>query len=283
MTFDLRSRRVARPGFIVGRAARRSMRSSPSRIFPQAAYRCGLSAAVGMDSLSSGGRTTPLPSYLRRTRDRLPAQSGRLGYPRHRSHLPRGALDHLSQADRAGVCLGRRSIHSPVAVGALGVPGRRREPDHRRYAGIPHGEERVGHQYQPRPRSQGQSTDLYKQPALGDLGLGCVSSAWVGPDGANTFLAGRGIRPVRQALGGPAVDRFGQGPRQGRALAARTAGADHWTGAARYGFVSGTRIGAQASRPRTEVRTAVRCGPARHHANALFVRNSLLETVVAGK
>ena len=174
MTFDFRGRRTARLGLILGRSAWRPMRSFPSRILPHVAYRLGLPVALGMDFLSPGGRATPLPSNLCGTPDRLHAQPGRLGHPCHRGDLTRGALDDLLQADRAGACPSRRSVHSPAAMGALGVPGRTGESDHRRHAGAAHGEDRAGYPCQARPCAQGQSPDLSEQPVLGDLGSGCI-------------------------------------------------------------------------------------------------------------
>lgn len=168
-----------------------------------------------MDFLSSGGRTAAFPAHLRRTLDRLHAQPGRLGHPRHRGHLPRGALDHLLQADRAGTGAGRRCVDPFAATGTTVVPGRTGQSDHRRYAGATRREARAGHWHQARPQPQSQSTDLSEQPVLGHAGLGGAGAAGLGADGADSLLAARDIRPTRQALGGAAVDRLGQGAHQG--------------------------------------------------------------------
>ena len=181
MTLDLRGRRAARSGLILERAARRPMRTRiGSRVLAHVACDLGLSAAFGMDFVSSGGCSTAFPPHLRRTLDRLHAQPGRLGYARHRGHLPRGALDDLLQADRAGACAGRRPVDPFAATGAKGIPGRTGESDHRRHAGCALREDRAGHQHQARPQPQGQSADLSEQPMLGHVGPGGARSVGFG-------------------------------------------------------------------------------------------------------
>ena len=59
-------------------------------------------------------------------------------------HSPRGALDHLLQAHRAGTYAGRRPVDPFAATGATGMPGRTGESDHRRHAGCALREDRPG-------------------------------------------------------------------------------------------------------------------------------------------
>ena len=174
-----------------------------------------------MDFLSSAGRSTTLPSDVCRTPDRLHAQPGRLGHPRHRGHSPRGALDHLLQADRASAGIGRRLVRPFAAIGASGVPERTGESDHRRYAGSTLREVGTWYQYQTRSQPQGQSAHLSEQPVLGHAGTGRARQAGLGADDTDPLLVGRRIGPTRQALGGEATDRFDQGARQGGAFADR--------------------------------------------------------------
>ena len=150
------------------------------------------------------------------------------------------------------MCRSRNCRYPFAATGAVGVPGRTGQPDPRRYAGSALREERAGHQYQARPQPQGQSADLSEQPVLGHAGPGRSRPAGFGADGADSLLAGRRIRPTRQALGGTAVDGLGPGARQGGALVdrclvhaqhsdsslARTTGPHHRAGAPGYGLVS---------------------------------------------
>ena len=49
-----------------------------------------------------------------------------------------------------------------------------------------------------------------EQPVLGHAGPGGAGAAGFGADGADSFLAARGLWSARQALGGAAVDRLGQ-------------------------------------------------------------------------
>lgn len=240
------------------------------------AYHPSSPAALGMDFLFSCGRSATLPPYLRRTPDRLHAQPGGLGYPRHRRHQPRGALDHLLQADRAGACVGRRPVRPLAATGAKGVPERTGEPGHRRYAGAALREDGAGYQHQARPQPQSQSAHLSEQPVLGHAGTGRARQAGFCADDTDPLLAGRGIRPARQALGGEAADRLGQGTRQGGTPAdrrvvhaqepdsalARTEGAHHRAGAAGYRFVSAAGTGTETPWAETQVRAADRCGHA---------------------
>ena len=183
MTFVLRGRRATRSGLILERVARRPVRAHiGSRALPHVSVCLGLCAALGMDFLSSGGRTTAFPAHLRRTLDRLHAQPGRLGHPGHRGHLPRGALDHLLQADRAGTGAGRRPVDPSAATGTTGVSGRPGQSDHRRYAGAALREDRPRHRHQARPQPQSQSTDLSERPVLGHAGPGGAGAAGFGAE-----------------------------------------------------------------------------------------------------
>jgi hypothetical protein len=252
-----------------------------SRTFPHVSRCQRLLVALGMDFLSSGGRATAFPPDLRRTPDRLPAQPGRLGHARHRGDSPRGALDHLLQAHRAGAGAGHRTVAASVAAGAEGVPDRTGHPDPRRYAGSALREVRAGDQHQTRSQPQGQSADVFEQPVLGHAGLGRARPAGFGADGTDSLLAARRIGAARQALGGTAIDGFDPGAREGGALAdrclvhaprpdsalARTAGPDHRAGAARYRLVSSARTGAETPRTEAQVRSAGRCGDARNLAD----------------
>ena len=161
MTSSWRGRRAARSGLILERAARRPVRAHiGSRALPHVSVCLGLCAALGMDFLPSGGRTAAFPAHLRRIAGWLHAQPGRLGHPRHRGHLPRGALDHLLQVDRARAGAGCRPVDASAAAGAMGISGRRGESDHRRHAGATLREDWAGHRHQARPQPQGQSADL---------------------------------------------------------------------------------------------------------------------------
>ncbi len=261
MTIDLRGRRAARPQLVLERAARRPVTDlSRSRMVPHAARGRGLSAALAVGFISPGGRAIAVPSYLCRAADRMPAHPGRTGHARHRGHSPRGALDHLLQADRARAGVGRRAVRPLVPAGAMGVPGRTGERDHRRYPGAAMRQDRTGHQHPALPEQQGQPPDLFAQPVSRHAGAGGARPAGLGADGNDSLLAGRGVRTTWQALGGAAVDRLGPGECRGRAFAdrclvhapesdfalGRTAGADHWPGAPGCHPVLHARAGAAA-------------------------------------
>ena len=209
MTSDSRGRRAARPGLILRRAARRPMRS-----FPAGYSLMSLSASVCL-LLSEwiSFLLVAVPSRSRRTFVELligcMLNPGRLGHPRHRRDLPRGALEHLLQTDRAGACLGHRSVLRLLQLVQWIFPAELVNLDHRRYPGATHGDVGAGHQRQARSCQEGQSTDLPEQPVLGNAGLGGAGTLRVGADGADSLLAGRGIGPARQVVGGATVDRLG--------------------------------------------------------------------------
>ena len=282
MKSDLRGRCATRPGLFLERVAQRPMKGFQPLITLHVAHLLSLSSALGMDFLSSGRRSAPFSPDLCRTPDRLYAHPGRLGHSRHRSHLPRGPLDHLLQVDRAGAGVGRRLVPPIAAVDAKSFSKRTGQPDHRRYAGAALCEDRAGDQHQTRSQSQGQPAHLSEQPGLGHAGLGGAGSIGFGADPPDSFLVGRRIRPTRQTLGGATVDRVDQGECQGSASAdrclvhaqefdsasARTEGAHHWSGTTGYGSLSAARTRTETTGSETQIRRAARYGHAGYIASA---------------
>ena len=295
MNADLRGSCATRSGLFLERVAQQPMKGFQPQIPLHVAHLLSLSAALGMDFLSSGRRSTPFPPDLCRTPDRLHAQPGRLGHSCRRSHSSRGALDHLLQTDRAGECLGRRLVHPIAAIDAKGFSKRTGQPDHRRYAGSPLRKEGAGDQHQTRSQPQGQPAHLCEaalravpansfseQPRLGHTGSGGAGPIGFGADHPDSFLVGRRIRPTRQTLGGAAVDRVGQGecPRSASAdrclvhaqefdsASARTEGAHHWSGATGYGPLSAAGAGTETPGAETKIRATARYGHAGYIASA---------------